>query len=311
MPYVLALNWSVAPLLMYAAFRRYLQSVHKPGIVTFALVSANLVNVVGNAWLIPHFGVVGTGWATLGSRIYMAAVLVVYAFWADRGLFRAIPAPAWAPIRQLLVLGGPVALHWLLEIGVFATTTVLAARLAPEALAAHHITLMIVATTFMVPAGLSTAGAVVVGHSIGAADLVMAKRTGWITIGLAVLFMSCSALMLFLFPRALGGLFTQDVNVLALVVPLLYVSGVFQIFDGTQVTAAGVLRGAGDTQTTMYVNLVAHWGLGLPAGYFLCFVLGWGVVGLWTGLSAGLIVVAVVLLWWWARYSPRSVLTHN
>jgi len=311
MPYVYALNWSVLPLLLYAAFRRYLQGVHKPGIVTFALVSANLVNAAGNAWLIPTYGVEGSGWSTLGARIYMALVLAVYAFVTDRELFRVIPAPSWSATRVLLGLGGPVAMQWLLEIGVFATTTLLAARLAPESLAAHHITMQIVATTFMVPLGLSSAGAVVVGNAIGAGKLKAAKRSGWITIWLAVLVMSVAAAVLLLFPHALAGVFTKNVEVLRLVVPLLYVSALFQIFDGIQVTATGVLRGAGDTRTSMLTNLVAHWGLGLPTGYLLCFVLGWGVIGLWAGLSAGLMVVAVVLLFWWRRYLPRALATHS
>ncbi len=311
MPYVYALNWSVLPLLIYAAFRRYLQSIHRPGIVTFALVSANIVNAVGNAWLIPRFGVEGSGWSTLGARIYMALVLVVYAIATDRALLRNVPLPSWQATRTLLLLGGPVALQWLLEIGVFATTTMLAARLAPDSLAAHHIVLQIVATTFMVPLGLSSAGAVAVGNSVGAADMRMAKKTGWMTIGLAVVFMTGAAALLFTFPQALAGIFTKNVDVMTVAVPLLFVSAWFQIFDGIQVTASGVLRGAGDTRTSMVANLVAHWGLGLPTGYLLCFVLGWGVIGLWAGLSTGLTLVALVLLWWWRRYSPRAVPTHS
>jgi MATE family multidrug resistance protein len=61
----------------------------------------------------------------------------------------------------------------------------------------------------------------------------------------------------------------------------------------------GTLRGLGNTQIAMKVNLVAHWLIGLPVGWLLCFVVGWGVYGLWVGLSLGLIVTGVTLLWVW------------
>ena len=87
-------------------------------------------------------------------------------------------------------------------------------------------------------------------------------------------------------------LFTRDAAVLATGVSLLAVAAMFQIFDGLQVTATGALRGLGDTHTAMVWNLIGHWGVGLPLGWWLCFRGGWGVVGLWVGLSAGLIIVA-------------------
>jgi len=61
------------------------------------------------------------------------------------------------------------------------------------------------------------------------------------------------------------------------------------------------LRGLGDTRTPMLWNLFGHWFVGLPFGYVLCFVLGLGVIGLWWGLSTGLIICGVALLIVWAN----------
>ena len=80
---------------------------------------------------------------------------------------------------------------------------------------------------------------------------------------------------------------------LAIGVSLLIVAAVFQLFDGVQAVATGVLRGLGDTRTPMFWNLAGHWFVGLPLGYALCFTLGLGVVGLWWGLSSGLIICGV------------------
>jgi multidrug resistance protein, MATE family len=201
----------------------------------------------------------------------------------------------------LLRLGLPAAGQILLEVGVFATATTLAGRLTPESIAAHHIVLNIAGTTFMVPLGMSSAGAVMVGQAIGSGEPARARRAGWMTIASAAVFMSAAAATLLLWPGAILGAFTRNTDVLAMASQLLFAAAAFQIFDGVQVTATGVLRGSGNTKTPMFANLVAHWLLGLPAGYFLCFALGLGVVGIWIGLSAGLIAVAGLLLYVWSR----------
>ena len=80
-------------------------------------------------------------------------------------------------------------------------------------------------------------------------------------------------------------------------------AALFQVSDGIQVIGAGVLRGIGNTKMSMYVNLVGHWALGLPIGAMLCFGAGWGVTGLWIGLSVGLTAVAGALLLAWRSKS--------
>jgi MATE family multidrug resistance protein len=97
------------------------------------------------------------------------------------------------------------------------------------------------------------------------------------------------------------GLFSKDADVLSVGSSLLFLAAVFQLFDGIQGVITGTLRGIGDTRTPMVVNLVAHWVLGLPTSYLLCFVIGWGVYGLWVGLSLGLIVTGTILLYVWTR----------
>jgi MATE family multidrug resistance protein len=305
-PYALSLQWSLPALVIYAAFRRYLQGISLVRPVMLALLSANLVNVAGNWILIPEYGVEGAGWATVVSRVYMALFLACVAILRDPALVNRIPGVDFQRIRKLLGLGLPAAGQILLEVGVFATSTVLAGRLTPESLAAHHILLNIAGTTFMVPLGMSSAGAVTVGHAIGRRNWVAAKRSGWLAIALGAGFMAVAAAVLLLIPTPLIGIFTRNSEVLRIAIPLLLVAAVFQLFDGLQVVATGVLRGAGDTRTPMIVNLMGHWLLGLPVGYLLCFSFGYGVTGLWMGLSVGLIVVGSVLLFAWARLQLPS-----
>lgn len=303
--------WSTPALLLYAAFRRYLQGIHVVTPVMFALVSANVVNAVSNWALIygnlgfPALGVVGAAWATWISRLYMAAVLGIAIVAVDRWRVADV-LPLLGRLRRdsfvrLMRLGLPAASTVTLEVGVFASATALAGQLDPIAAASHQIALNIAAVSFMIPLGLASAGAVRVGHAVGAADPQRAATAGWTAILLGVAFMTLAAALFVAAPRALIGLFSRDEAVLALGSSLLFVAAVFQLFDGLQGVATGVLRGVADTRTPMVTNLAAHWLFGLPVGYTLCFVAGLGVIGLWIGLSTGLIIAGAVLVYAWHR----------
>jgi MATE family multidrug resistance protein len=310
-PYLSVLGWSVAPLLFYATFRRYLQGMGVVRPIMIALVMANIINVAANWVLIygklgaPAMGVRGSAWATVLARVVMAAYLLLVIVQRERGrrpgLFETSLKIELARMRRLLALGVPAASQITIEVGVFAAATALAGRLTPIALAAHQIAIHLAALSFMVPLGVSSAGAVRVGHALGRRDLPAAERAGWTAILLGTGFMACTAAAFVLIPGALMGAFTSNEGVVQQGVSLLAVAAVFQIFDGIQGVATGVLRGLGDTRTPMLWNLVAHWFIGLPGGYLLCFVLGRGVIGLWWGLSVGLMICGVALLVVWAQ----------
>ena len=328
------LMWSTPFLLAYAVCRRYLQAMHAVTPVMFALVTANLINAATN-WLLvyghygfPALGVAGSAWATVIARAYMMSALLVAVWWIDKrrtdevlshglptgssavaeanaeamatvGLWHVDRAWDGVRLRRLLVLGLPAASQVAAEVGVFALATALTGMLDPISSAAHQIALNLAGVAFMVPLGLGSAGAVRVGHAVGAQDRVRAAAAGWTAILLAAGFMIIAALTFVLVPRQLIGWFTTDAEVLSVGTSLLLLAAIFQLFDGIQGVITGTLRGIGDTRTPMMVNLIAHWLIGLSTGYLLCFVIGWGVYGLWVGLSLGLIVTGVILFWVW------------
>jgi MATE family multidrug resistance protein len=314
-PYLRAVTWSLLPLLGYAALRRYLQGMGLVRPVTFALVSANLVNLAGNWALIyghlgvPALGVAGAAWATCLARVYMVAVLAVAVIVHDQKAGSPLRT-AWHPIEpsrlaRLFRLGFPAAAQVTLEVGVFAAATALAGTLDPVSLASHQIALNVAAFVFMVPLGMASASAVVVGHAVGRGDARGAGVAGWTALALISAFMLLVAAMLVSIPHRLLSVFTGNAAVIATGTTLLWIAAVFQLFDGLQAVATGVLRGVGDTRTPMLWNLAGHWMLGLPVGYFLCFRAGWGVQGLWVGLSVGLTSVGILLVLVWARRVTR------
>lgn len=311
-PFLYALNWGTLPLLTYFALRRYLQARDVALPVTFALVSANVVNLVGD-WVLIYghlgfrgMGIEGSGWSTCFARIYMASVLAVTYFWKERsspidGNTVAKPAIDFARIRALLNLGAPAAAQILLEIGAFAAATALCARLGPIQLSGHEIALNCAAFTFMVPLGISSAAAVRVGQNLGRGDPEGARRAGWSAIILGAGFMICAGLLFVSMPKVLARGFSPDANVVRIGATLLLVAAAFQLFDGLQVVTTGALRGAGDTRTPMIANLLAYYLIGLPLGYVLAFPLRWGAVGIWIGLCSGLILIGSALLVTWHK----------
>jgi MATE family multidrug resistance protein len=314
--YTNMLLWGTVPLLLYAAARRYLQSVGQVRVITLTFVGANLLNWGGNWVLIngkfglPALGVVGSAISTVLSRTMMAATLFWFAWRHEkrRGhpLFAHWARPVLREIRELLRLGTPSAFHLLLELGAFGVATVLAGKISPIALAAHQIVLNYAATAFMVPLGISAAAAISVGHAMGAGDRAKARRAGWLALGLGVAFMSVITVLFIAVPRPLIELYTHDAAVEAIGVPLFLLASLFAIFDGVQIIATGALRGQGLTRVPMLANLGGYWVIGLPLGAVLCFRAHLGIFGVWIGLTTALIIISIVLFFYWNRKS-RSI----
>ena len=311
--YIQLLNLSALPLLIYVAFRRYLQGVGKVRPVTFALISANLVNWFGNWALIygklglPAMGVRGSALSTCVARVYMAAVLVWWA-WKherDRGhpLFAHWPGLRPAQFRRLLVLGWPAASQLLFEVGAFSLATLMAGRLSPDILAAHQIVLNCASLTYMVPLGVSAAAAISVGHAVGAGNRALARRNGSMAIAIGTVFMALAAAAFLTIPQALIHVYTHDRQTVAVGTSLLAVAAVFQVFDAIQGVGTGALRGLGKTRGPMLINLIAYGVIGLPIGYTLCFKTPLGIYGLWSGLTLALIFAAALVLAMWLKQS--------
>ena len=317
-PYMAILGLGAPPLLLYATFRRYLQGMHAVRPVMAALVSANLVNAFGNWVLIwghfglPALGINGSAWATVGARVYMAAFL---GFAIAREHRKRGGRPPPNPLR--LRRGARAAASGARSAGRLTGDAGggrlrrgerdgrnARSRLAWRAsdCAEHR------------GAGIHGAAGPVVGgrrsrrpcrrrrgpapRRSGRLDRIRRRRTITGIVGLSFI----------VAPMPMLRAFTDDPQLLSIGARLLSIAAAFQLFDGTQAVATGVLRGVGDTRTPMVINVIGHWVFGLPVGWALCFRYGWGVIGLWVGLSIGLIFVAVVLTVAWHWKSRNLVL---
>jgi MATE family multidrug resistance protein len=317
--YLRILDWSILPLLIYGASRRYLQGVGQVRVITLTYIGANLLNWGGNWVLIsghlgfPAMGVRGSALSTVVARIMMAASMLGFAWRYERKrghpLFQHWARPQLDRIRQLVRLGLPAAGQITLEVGAWNVATLSAGWLTPIALATHQIAINYASITYMVPLGISAAAAVSVGHAVGAGDKARARRAGWLALMLGTCAMVLAGIVFFIIPKPLIELYTHDPRVLAVGPSLLWIAAAFQVFDGVQSVCTGALRGLGQTRAPMIANFIGYWCVGLPLGLILCFVLKRGIYGMWIGLTLALIVISSILLHRWHKDSQRLALT--
>src|SRR5438270_4206761 len=310
-----ALNYGTPALFLYFTLRRYLQAFNHVRPIAVALVTANIINAVGN-WLlifghswgpihIPALGITGAGLATSTSRCYLALFMVVSLWRIERrhryGLSSMRRHFEPIRIRRLALLGAPAGGQIFVEIAIFGLVTFLIGTMGRLPLAGHDIALNCASFTFMVPFAISAAAAVRVGQAIGRNALREAASAGWAAIALGAGAMAVFSAIYFLFSRLIAGSFTEDPAVIAATIPLLFVAAIFQFFDGLQITATGALRGAGNTHAGLIVQIIGYWIIGLPIGYVLGFRNHHGAVGLWLGLCACGIVAGTPLTTIWHR----------
>jgi MATE family multidrug resistance protein len=220
----------------------------------------------------------------------------------------------WKRLGELFRLGLPISLTWAFEVGVFSAAIYLMGLIDTVSVAAHVIALQLAALAFMVPLGLSQAATVRVGYGYGAKDPIWIGRAGRVAIGCAMAFALASALVMWLLPMPLAGLFLdpaapESAAVLALAVRFLLIAAVFQLADGAQVIGASILRGLHDTKVPMLFAAFGYWVVGIGAGAWLAFRTPLRGEGIWIGLAIGLSVVSVLMLWRWSRRERLNLMT--
>jgi MATE family multidrug resistance protein len=310
------LQWAVLPFYGYIVLRSFISALERPGwalVIVFLAVAANAFfnwTFMFGHFGFPAMGIAGSGLATTLSSVLMFAgmtgvVLLERQFRRYR-LFGRFWRSDWPRFWGLLRLGLPIAGILAFEVTIFNAAALLMGLIGADQLAAHAIALQICSITFMVPLGLNQAVTVRVGLAHGAGDRDGVSRAGWTAYALGVSFMALMALVMLLWPHALIGAFIDvadpvNARVVAFAVSFLAFAALFQIFDGAQAVASGMLRGLHDTTVPMIYAAIGYWGIGLPLGVLLAFHFGFAGHGIWIGLSSGLATVAGLLLARWLR----------
>lgn len=303
--YVLICLPSFLPFNAFIVFRQLLQALGLTRAIVVTIVLCNLANAALNWTFIfgnlgaPRLGVAGGALATSISRTLLVLILVALAWkrlhhyvWpVRRQVFER------APLMRVLRLGLPIGAQQELEVAYFGGLILLMGLLGTISVAAHQAAINLASLTFMVPVGVGSATAVFVGRAVGARDEPAVRRYAVAGLMCGVGFMCVAAAVFLLFPVALAGLYSRDQDVIALAAGLIPIAGLFQVFDGTQVVSAGILRGIGDTRFPMIAAALGFWLVGLPLSLLLGFSARLGAEGLWWGSLVALMMVAALLLY--------------
>ena len=308
--YLLIAGLGIAPALLVMVLKSYLAALGRTQVVLWVTVAAVFVNA-GVNWLL-IFG--NLGFPEMGARGAAVASLVVQtvSLVALLGYAALLPSlrqyqllvrfwrPDWSAMRQVNALGLPIGLALLAETGLFAASAVMMGWLGKLPLAAHSIALEITAVFFMVHLGLSNAATVVIGRAKGRNDFVGLRAAARASVILSLSFALTTMVIYWLFAEPMVGLFLRPDDperdlIIPVGVSLLLIAALFQLADSGQVMAMGFLRGVHDTKQPMVIAAVSYWLIGMPAGYGLGFVAGYGGVGVWLGLVSGLTAAALAL----------------
>jgi MATE family multidrug resistance protein len=303
--------------LLFSAYRQFLQARGQMGPATWLIYAANVLNAL-LAWALTfgHLGApaLGLDGAALAGTLTSAALLV--GLWSSvrllglaRGAERRWDRASFARagIVEVLRIGVPVGVQLWLEAFAFTFASFMVGWISVDAVGAHQIAINMASLTFMVPLGISMGASARVGNLIGERDAPGMRRAVNVALAAGAGVMTFSALSFTFLRMELPRLYTEETALVVVVASILPLAGAFQLSDGTQVVASGVLRGMGRPQAATVVNLVGYYALGLPLGYALAFPLELGLRGVWIGLTVGLFAVSAALLYWVRRTARRSL----
>ena len=298
--------WSAVPVFITTAAKNFCEALSRPWVPFWVMMAGVLLNIALN-WVFiygnlgsPAMGIDGAGLATAIARTAVATAVVTYVLTAP-SLQQALPV-AWfargcgVELRRLLAIGLPSGGMQLAEISGFASGSLMMGWLGAGALAAHQIAITCAATTFMIPLGLSQAVAVRIGQARGAAEEARYRPIVFGAWGITASIMTIFAALFMGAGTVIATWFVDNPAVTVLAAQLLLIAGLFQIFDGIQVTSAGALRGFEDTRTPMLIGVLSYWVVALPISYLCAFKLGFGPRGIWFGFVAGLAVASAALV---------------
>lgn len=309
--YMLISAFSTFGAYLHACLKEFLQTfeiVMFPNIVTLFCVFLNVVlNIIFvNGWgIIPELGAAGLAIASLLVRYFMGFVLLAYCFMNMR--FNNYHEKGY--YHNLLKIGMPISLAVFIEFVAFNCIAILMGRVSGVYAAAQNLVCSLTTISFMVPFAVSNAIAIKVGFANGAGDVEELKKYALTGTSLSVCFMMCSAIIFLSFPRLIVGVFTVDGAIYNIVVPVMLVVGIFQVFDGLQISLSGICKGVKQTDIVLLANFIAYWCVSVPVGCILGLVYNLKLIGFWIGLCLSAILLCSIMIYKLKKYYDNTYKT--
>lgn len=304
-PYFLVSMVSIIFVMLANSFRQFVEGITDPSVSMWILLSGNLMNIIGNYILIygkcgmPEMGLIGAGYSTLFSRIFMLAMFVlVFLLRPSYKVYRQGFIRMWVlpnRLARITKLGVPIALQQGLEAATFSLTAIMVGWLGSLELAAHQVVIAISTISFTTYLGLGSATAIRTSYFKGARDWKQVRKTTVAGIHLGIVVSTITCLALFIFRNEISFVFSDDVAVSRIVVLLLPILMLYQYIDGAQIVLANALRGLSDVKSIMWISFVTNFLIAIPAGYLLGFPFGMGIRGIWLAYPIGFLFSVILL----------------
>ena len=293
---------SLIPLILFQTFKQFIEGLGFTKPSMYISVISNVINVVLNAVLIfglfgfPRLEIVGAAYATLISRVIMFLLILIYCL-NDRRFSKYILKTKFLVnlnhIKDIFRIGFASGLQYIFEVGAFSVATVMTGSIGAIHLAAHQIALNLASISYMIASGIGSASMISLSYYDGKRNFEDMRRSGFACFLLVFILMIVSALIFIIFRNYLPVLYVDDTRVISIASTLLIFAGLFQISDGIQAVGLGILRGIRDIKKPTIVTFISYWIISIPLSYFLGIEYGYGVYGIWIGLSVGLTLAAI------------------
>ncbi len=316
-PYLALLSFSIIPLMIFMAFKQFAEGLGFTRQAMNITIWGNVFNIVVGVILvkglfgIQPMGVIGVGIATLTDRILMMIVMLFFVLKSKHftPYLKSFALQSIDKLRSIKILkiGAPVAMQYTFEVGAFGGAAILIGTIGAVQQAAHQVAMSLASMTYMIASGISAAATVNAGNNYGKNDFKQLRLSAISNYHIMLCLMTIAALVFIILNEYLPWIYTADKSVIMIAAQLLIIAGFFQLFDGAQVVGLGILRGIGDVNIPTVITFIAYWIIGLPCGYYLGIVLNWGVMGVWYGLTLGLLCSAGLLFFRFHYFSQKLI----
>lgn len=318
-PFLNCMLLGMIPLAIFSSFKQFAEGLSLTRFAMIITIGSNLLNVLFNwiliygKWGFEPMGVMGACWATFWARLVMAGSMVAYVYYGKQ--FKkywehfSFSGLSMDRMKNIFRIGAGSGLQWMFEVSAFAFAMVMIGWIGKKEQAAHQIALQLAAMTYLLASGISAAASVRVGNQLGARNIFSLKEAASSAFVLVLISQVIFAILFIALRFVMPVLFNEEQEVRDIVSSLLLIAAIFQLSDGVQVVALGVLRGIKDVNVPTWITFGCYWTIGLPCCYLLGFVLDFGVQGVWFGLTIALSIAAIFLFLRFNFISKRLTLS--
>lgn len=307
--------------MFHRALYAYASSLNRPKPIMWVSWAALLLNIPLNYIFVygklglPEMGGAGCGLATAIVFWFNAIALGLYIlknrYFQPFGLTKKFSSPNWTAQKQMWALGLPIGFSYFLEVSLFTCIVWLIANLGEDFVAAQQVVISITSITYMIPQAIGSAATVRIGYALGQGDMAMAQYRSGVSLACGLVLAVITLIVLILLRYPLVQVYTQDHDVIAIAVSIIWCAALFQLFDYTQCIASYALRGYKVTRIPMIIHGIAFWGMGLLPGYVLAYPFNLGIYGFWIALIVSLAAAAVALVYYLQKISSHYLKTYT